>query len=92
VTKRNFIPFTLGFFGVASVFIGIDVNVTAGVLPGDPAVWKVFTGAFAILAAVSTQWWPAALTPGWYQDWARRGGNGQTDPWPSAKARSKGHR
>lgn len=91
-TKRNFIPFTLGFFGVAALFIGVDVNVTAGVLPGDPTVWKVLTGAFAILAAVSTQWWPAGLTPGWYQDWVRRGGNEQTDPWPSQKARTGGHR
>ena len=30
--------------------------------PGDPAVWNVTAGVFAVLAAVSTQWWPAALT------------------------------
>jgi hypothetical protein len=29
---------------------------------------------------------------GRWRGWARRGGNEQTDPWPSAKARSKGHR
>jgi hypothetical protein len=91
-TTRNFVPFTLGLFGIAALFLGLASNVSAGVLPGDAAVWNVAVGVFAVLAAVSTQWWPAALTPGWYQDWVRRGGNEQTDPWPSTNARVRGHR
>lgn len=91
-TKRNFIPFTLGLFGATGLFLGLAWNVSAGALPGDPAVWNVAAGVFAVLAALSTQWWPASWTPGWYRDWVHRGGNEQTDPWPSVKARSKGHR
>ncbi|MDI3331611.1 MAG: hypothetical protein QJR09_12895 [Micrococcus sp.] len=92
MTTRNVIPFTLGLFGVAALFLGLSWNVAAGVVPGASAPWDIAAGVFAVLAWVSTLWWPAALTPSWYQDWVHRGGNEQTDPWPSPRARSKGHR
>jgi uncharacterized membrane protein len=90
-TKTNFMPFSMGLLGLSVVFFGFALNISVGALPGSAQAANIAGGALAVLAWISTLWWPSAVTPAWHQDWVRRGGNSRTSPWPSATHRAKGH-
>jgi uncharacterized membrane protein len=91
-TKTNVMPFTMGLLGLSVTFFGLALNISVGVLPGSAQAANVAGGVLAVLAWISTLWWPSAVTPAWHRDWVRRGGNDRTSPWPSALHRAQGHR
>jgi hypothetical protein len=87
ISSRNTWPFMLiGFAGFWVMMAVATVFEALGNEDGRQFIWS--WPAFIPLACVILSFftWPVALTPGWYQRWARDPAAPNVSPWPLEEA------
>ncbi|MEV4902063.1 hypothetical protein AB0K08_12055 [Citricoccus sp. NPDC055426] len=87
ISHRNTWPFMILGFGLFFVMLAVATVFEAlGNEAGRQFIWS--WPAFVPLALVVLSFftWPLALTPDWYQRWARHPQSPQVSPWPLEEA------